>query len=188
MIAEILVLVFLATIAPGALAKHPKRQRRYNLRMVRVSAELALGTLATDTALTVQLGAVAVNSYRFMSIKATWTLSSFTAGEGPITVGYAHSDYSVTEIKECLEASNSIDPGLKIEQEQANRLVRIVGTLKGEANTSLNDGRPIKTKLNWLISPGDRVNLFAFNEDTAANLTTGSLLNCQGQFWVKDSA
>ena len=115
-----------------------------------------------------------------------------TLGDGPVTVGYAHSDYSVTEIKECLEAFAAIDQGDKIARERANRLVRTVGTLGAgvvAGATSydvLNDGKPVSTKLNWLINIGDSVVLFAFNESTGA-LTTGSFINAQGDIWIKDS-
>ncbi len=178
---EILVLVLTMLM----LAKRTPK-RRFNLRRVRVTPELALGTLATDTAVVNALTVVAPSSYRAISCKATWSLIGLTAGEGPITVGYAHDDYSVTEIKECLEAAASIDPGNKIAQEQSNRLIRIVGTLS-ESNVDLNEGKPIKTRLNWLIGVGHAINMFAYNEGTAANLTTGAVARCQGDLWVKDS-
>ncbi len=163
-----------------------KPKRRFSLRRVRVTPEQALATLASDTALTSGITAAAVGTYRCVTAEMAWALTALTAGEGPITVGYAHSDYSVTEIKECLEAFNAIDQGNKIAQEQSNRLIRIVGTLS-ETIAALNDGKPIKTRLNWLITPGDQVNMFCYNESTSI-LTTGAFVNGQGQFWVKDSA
>ncbi len=166
------------------MAKKPSR--RFNLRRVRVTPERALSTLGSDTAIVNAFVANAVSSYRAMSVKATWSLTGLTAGEGPITVGFAHDDYTVTEIKEALEAAASIDPGDKIAQEQADRLVRIVGTLS-EANSELNEGKPIKTRLNWLIGVGHSINMFAYNESPSA-LTTGAVLHSQGDLWVKDSA
>lgn len=115
-------------------------------------------------------------------MKFTWNLQGLTAGEGPVTVGYAHSDYTVGEIKECLEATSSIDQGDKIAQEKANRLIRIVGTVDAE-DSRLKDGLPISTKLNWKIAIGQNVNIFAFNESTAA-LTTGSSLKLSGDLWI----
>ncbi len=171
-------------IATLFLAKHPKR-RRYNLRRVRVSPSIALGALASGVAVASGLTGAAPNSYRCISTSMVWALELGTANEGPITVGYAHSDYTVTEIKEALEAAASIDPGKKIEQERANRLIRIVGTISSDEER-LNDGRPVKTRLNWLIAPGDEVNAFAFN-DSGASLTTGSILHPMGSVWVKDS-
>ncbi len=170
------------------MAKHTGkgRRRRFNLRRARMTPELALATLASDTVLTALTTGVATDTYRAMIAKATWALRGLTEGEGPITVGYAHSDYSVTEIKECLEAFN-IDVGDKVSQEQADRLVRIVGTFPSSANSELNDGKPISTKLNWRIAIGQQVNIFAYNEDTAA-LQTGAVLHAQGSMWVKDAA
>ncbi len=183
------MLEILAIVAICALmARHgrnPKR-RRYNLRRVRMTPELALATLASDTAIVAVMTGVATDTYRAVSVIATWALRGITGGEGPITVGYAHSSYTVTQIKECLEAF-SIDQGDKLSSEQASRLVRIVGTFASEADTMLNDGKPIKTRLNWKIAIGSQVNLFAYNEDTAA-LSTGAVLHVAGNMYVKDAA
>ncbi len=170
------------------LAKHGKGRgrRRYSLRRVRLTPERTLGTLASDTVVLIGLTGAGTTDYRCISIKGIWTIVSLTAGEGPITVGFAHSDYTVTEIKECLESVASISQGLKIEAERANRLVRVVGTF-ASANGSLNDGKPIKTRLNWLMAEGggNEVNMFAFNESTSA-LSTGAVLNFVGDMYVQD--
>lgn len=164
------------------------RRRRYSLRKVRVTPEIALLTLASDVALSVAGSGASDAVYRAISMQMTWTYNGATGGDGPITVGYCHSDYSVAEIKECLEAQAAVATGNKIALEQSNRLVRIVGTIRAVANagSALNDGKPIKTRLNWLITVGDQVNFFAFNENTAA-LTTGGVINAVGNMWVKDS-
>ena len=156
-----------------------------SLRKVRVSPSVALSTLASVTVIVTTVAADAVSTYRAVTVKGTWTIGNLTSGEGPIVVGYAHSDYSVTEIKECLEAQLSINRGNKIANEQANRLVRVVGTLL-EANQSLNDGKPMKTRLNWLINIGDNVNMFAYN-DSATLLTTGSNVRMTGEMYVNDT-
>ncbi len=169
------------------MAKHNRRgKRRFNLRRVRVSPELALATLASDTVLATVLIGTSASTYRCMSVSLTWSLTDLTANDGPIIVGLAFSDYTVTEIKECLEAAEAIDIGDKIGQEKANRLVRIVGSMN-EVRESLSEGRLIKTRLNWLIPIGKAINVFAYNTGTGA-LTTGAFLNCDGSMWVKDSA
>jgi len=176
--------VILALIAAIGLAKHGgKPKRRYSLKRVRITPERSLTTLGSDTVLIATISGTGDLSYRAVTVKGTWTLSGLTAGEGPITVGYAHSDYTVAEIKECLEANLSVNQGEKISNERANRLVRVVGTFAPTANSALNDGKPIKTRLNWLISVSDSVNLFAFNEGTGA-LTTGATVNLQGDLWI----
>lgn len=159
-----------------------------NLRKVTVTPALTLGTLAGAT---VQTGAVtgsADGAYRAISMEMTWSALGVAAQTGgPVRVGYAHSDYSVTEIKEALEASNAISVGDKIVNEQANRLVRTVGTLLTSVeNTELNDGKPIKTRLNWLIPIGKAVNIFAYNDGSV--MVTGASVKANGSMWVKDSS
>ncbi len=166
--------------------KSGKGRRKFNLRRVRVTPAIALVTLGSGIVIAANVTPAAVSTYRCVSIKGQWALSALTAGEGPISVGYAHSDYSVTEIKEAIDAGAAIDQGDKLEQEKANRLVRRVGTFPAIQGAVLNDGKPIATKLNWLMTIGDSVNLWAQNESTGA-LTTGARLNMQGDMWVKDS-
>ncbi len=176
--------ILISLVALVLLARRTPR-RRMNLRRVRVTPEIALATLASDTAITTALTGNSTVPYRAMSVIATWAVAGITVTEGPITLGLAHSDYSVTEIKEALEAGASIDPGNKIANEQSNRLIRIVGVVDENAPT-LNNGRTIKTRLNWAISIGQAVNMFAFNEDTAS-LSTGAKFTLTGNLWVKDS-
>ncbi len=161
-------------------------KRKFNLRRVRVSPRQALTTLASNIVVAGALTASADGAYRAKSVKATWGITELAATEGPITVGYAHSDYSVTEIKEALEASAAINQGNKVAQEQANRLVRVVGVLNG-GDDQLNDGKPISTKLNWLIAIGQNINIFAYNDGSDA-LTTGANVTCMGDMWIQDSS
>ncbi len=169
------------------MARKPyKRTPKFGLRRVRATPELALVTLGTDTALTKDLVGTSQSSFRLISTNLSWTLTGLTGGDGPIVVGFAHSDYTVAEIKEALTAAVAIDKGDKIAQEQAGRLVRVVGTMN-DGVQALNDGKPVKTRLNWLIGIGDTVKIFAWNDGTGS-LTTGAFLNAMGDLWVKDSA
>ena len=121
---------------------------------------------------------------RVVSVKCTVNANGITAANGPFTVGFAHGDYSVTEIKECLEAAASLDVGNKVAIEQANRLVRIIGTLDAE-DSRLNDGNIISTKLNWFFPSDKKLNFFAFNESTSP-ADTGASIKVAGDMWVKD--
>ncbi len=168
-----------------SMAKKPYRRRKFNLRRVRVSPEVALATLATDTVIKVGLTGAAVATYRAISAKLVYSVQALTSGEGPILLGLAHSDYTVAEIKEAIESAASIDAGSKIEGERSNRLVRIIGTALSQEPV-LNQGKPIHTKLNWLMTPGDELVLFAYNEDDSS-LTTGAFAKATGEMWVKDS-
>ncbi len=180
--------ILLVAIGILFLAKaKPSRRRAMSLRRVRMTPELALSTVGSDTVVRKLVTGASDGAYRAVTVKGIYALSGLTAGEGPITVGWAHSNYTVTEIKECIESSNSISPGLLIENEQAQRLVRIIGTFPSVANSNLNNGNPIKTRLNWLIPIGSELQLFFYNEFTAA-LTTGAVGRFTGNLWLKDSS
>ncbi len=166
--------------------KPSSRRRRFNLREVRASPVIALTTLDAAIVLVTNVTGSADGAYRAVSMKMAWNLIGLTALDGPIIVGYAHSDYSVTEIKECIEIATSISVGNKVAQEKANRLVRVVGTLERASSDDLNDGKPVTTKLNWLIPIGKSVNIFAYND--GQQLTTGAVAKCTGSMWVKDSS
>ncbi len=167
----------------------PSYHRSFRLRRVRTTPVITLGALANITVVEGALTPVGVAAYRAISHSCIWSRKGAASGEGPVLVGYAHSDYTATEVKECLESQASIDIGNKTSQEQANRLVRIVGAFAGIALSGgdevLNDGKPIKTRLNWLIPIGDTVDIFAYNE-TGSTLTTGGLIEADGDLWVKD--
>jgi len=165
--------------------KPKKRSRRFNLRRVRFSVPQAMATTGNKVAVVGNLTGAADGAYRVKSVKAAFSSLNLAATDGPLIVGYAHSDYTVTEIKECIEASSAISVGDKIAQEKANRLVRIVGVLEEAANDDLNDGRPISTKLNWLIPIGKIVNMFIYNDGIA--MTTGCVVSCNGEMWIQDS-
>ncbi len=163
-----------------------KRGRKFNLRPVRFESNNPLTTVGDNLVVTAGLTGTSANGYRCKSVKSVWSLKGLTVGQGPIMVGYAHSDYSTTEIKEAIEASGAIDIGNKVAQEQANRLVRIVGQFSGDAaDETLNDGKPLKTKLNWAVGIGDEVSQFAYN-DSGAPLTTGAEAGATGTMWIQD--
>ncbi len=169
------------------MARKPKaRRRRFNLRLVRVNPFITVGALTSVTAVVGAQTGNADGQYRAVSCDQIWALRGNTAGNGPLTVGYAHSDFSVTEIKEAIEAAASISLGDQVAQERSNRKVRIIGTFTGEGTDEvLNDGKPIKTRLNWAIPIGKAVNIFAYSEDGTTR-DTGGVIDATGKMWVKD--
>ncbi len=181
---EIILLLLLAI----TMARKPARRRRraFNLRPVRTSVVIPMLTTGAQVALTTALTGSADGAYRCMSVKASWRSQELTDADGPLVVGYAHSDYSVTEIKEFIESSAAISVGDKVAQEKSNRLIRIVGTLGDAVDDVLNDGKLISTKLNWLMPIGKAVNAFAYND--GITMTTGALVRINGTMWVKDSS
>ncbi len=139
---------------------------------------LQLSTLAAKTAIKSDVQQVVVDTTRVSSIKATYTLADYTKGtnDGPIIIGVAHSDYSSVEIDTFLETADSWDRGNLVTREIRSRRIRIIGVFDSPdsaGNSSrLNDGKPIRTKLNWLLSPGDKLSFWAYNTGTSALATT----------------
>ncbi len=172
-----MIYILVILIAMLSMAKRRPR-RRWGANDANVSwlTSLALSTLLDQIVVKGTTLTASDRSYRLLSMRTTWGMRGGTAGEGPILVGYAHSDYTVTEIKEAVEAEGAMVTNDKIAQEQANRLVRVVGTFPGITEDEvLNDGRPIRTKLNWAIPLGGNVDVFAYNR-SGATLTTGKVL------------
>jgi len=181
------------------MSKHrPRRGKKRYQRYLRGAVEenLSLGTLNTRTAIKLNFASV-VNERTFVSsIKATWSLSEFTnaVGRGPIEVGYAHSDYSATEILEYLTQTGSWNETDQVSQEISKRKIRRVGVFQmpeaGVAVTTdvvLNDGKPITTKLGWILTQSQTVALWGFNSGSVAVAVTTPRVRVLGHanLWPK---
>ncbi len=174
------------------MAKPRRKARRSNLRRVRVNAVLSVGALA---ALDVTSGAMTdavADKLRFISLIGSWGWSDIGAViDDGMSFGVAHGDYSAQEIEECLEATTGIDLGDKLALEKTNRLVREIGmftnttSVAAVGGSSFNDGAPVKTRLNWLMSEGDTLQIWVRNA-SATVYTTGSEIIFSGNLWVKD--
>ncbi len=183
MINEIIVaLVFGALGFCLGLAKHKKRS--YIVR-IPVSQDVSLGTLAPNTVTgTAITGASNTEAMWVVAATLSWTIINHTAGEGPLRFGLNHSDLSAAEIRECLDAS-PLGRGDIIANERARRPVRMAGSFPGLLSTeSVNDGVPIKTKINLLIQHDKSLNFWIENRD-GSNLTTGTVVKVDGFLWVR---
>ncbi len=179
---EILALV---TLILAARKGTPRRRRRY----IRgnVDEQLALSTLGGKVVISQIFDSVVNERTLVSSIVANWSLRSFTPAtdDGPIMVGVAHSDYSSAEIEAWIENTGGWDEGNKVQQEVAQRKIRIVGTFPGfvtaETQSSvLNDGKAIKTKLNWVILQAQTLQVWAYNLGSSALATTSPIVSCEG--------
>lgn len=179
-----------------SMAKHrrsyPKRGA-YALRRVRIQSGFSYGALAAADVATGPLTVAGTGTYRCISIDLNWSLTNLAAGVDAdgVEFGVAHSDYSAAEVEECLESFASIDVGDKIAAEQSGRLVRQIGVISAGGATTAhgiqwNDGRSVKTRLNWLMSIGDFLNVWVRN-GSGAVYTTGTTIASIGNMWVKDS-
>ncbi len=182
-----MIYVIVITIALLALAKHGGSGRRKMGRYIRGSVDenLLLTTLAAKTAVSAVFDETVNERSLISSLVATWSLGDFTLGSdiGPVMVGVAHSDYTDAEIEAFIEATGSWDEGDKIQQEVSRRKVRRVGifpSAPGPADLVLNDGKPIKTKLNWILNQGQTLRVWAYNMGASPIATTVPDVGVQG--------
>lgn len=179
---EIVIPAIFLLICVLGLAK--KRRRRIRLLKGSVNKGLALSTLAADTAIGGNFADTVEERCLALSTELTWMLAS--PQEGPIVVGLAHSDYTDAEIEEYLENAGSWSEGDLVQQEITKRKIRMVGTFNGGAGYDiiLNDGKPVKTPLKWILTTGDTLKVWAYNRSGGA-LTTGSQVKVTGHVWLK---
>ncbi len=150
-----------------------------------ISEDLDLGTLAAKTLVSDTWDEAVLERTLISSIVSTWNLDGLVAGQGPIIFGVAHSDYTDAEIEVVIEAVGSWDEGNKVAQEQAKRLVRRIGQFVGTQGTGtddvqFNDGKPVKTKLNWILNTGDTLKMWAYNTSSAALTTSAPSMRADG--------
>lgn len=151
-----------------------------------VDEELSLGTLASRTLVSTIFDNVVNERTLISSILARWSLAGMTGNptDGPILVGVAHSDYTDAEIQAVIDQTVSWNEGDKIGQEIASRKVREIGVFPRAATAAeavvLNDGRPMKTKLNWTLLQGQSLRIWAYNTGASALDTTVPVVRANG--------
>ncbi len=161
-----------------------------------VEESLGLGTLASLTLVGAQFDEAVTERTLISSLVAAYSMAEFTesTGDGPIIVGIAHSDYTDAEIEAWLESVASWSEADKVGQEIGNRLCRTIGTFPSapqvgqpSAVAVLNDGKPIKTKLNWILDTGQTLRLWAYNTGSSPLAGTAPVIKCVGHanLWPK---
>ncbi len=169
------------------MAKRPRRRNFAKYISGAIDHKTIFGGLAGNAVGTGLLSQTVQDTARVSSIRCTYGLSKFTAllDAGPIVCGVAHGDYTASEIEAYLEAAASWELGDKIAEEIRSRRVRIIGTFDTPTtallNTRLNDGRPIRTKLNWVIREDQTLQFWVYNQGTATLTTTAPELYVQGK-------
>lgn len=158
----------------------PRKRKSRKFTWVPVNAQISLSTLGDDTVLEGQISTLTEDFYCH-AMRGVWSLRDHTANEGPLNVGFSHSDYDATEIEECLDAGGTFTgPGTKIEQEHARRLVRSAGVFPGnETEEVLADGEQIQTAMKFVAQDGKGISIWCKNQ-SGGTLTTGAVVRFTG--------
>ncbi len=156
-------------------AKSRKRRRNNFIAIpFEVESDLA-GMTAGELREIGMLGAVLGEDLYCISVDATYTLRDKDTGEGPIQIGYHHSDLSVTEVAEAL-AAQVTDPDDIIAKERARRPVRRAGVFPiAGTDVEIRHGAKFRTKLGWSTGDGHNPALWVKNEDSTT-LAAGTLI------------
>jgi len=157
---------------------------------VRVASAGSVGALASLDVMAAPIMSAPTERIRVVTADLSFILADLTATDDGAEVGLAHGDYTVAEIEECLEAQGAVDQGDKIANERSNRLVRSIGVFTDPPGATgggsrLNGGLQIKTRLNWVLTTGDVINVWIRNGSLTIYSTGASIL-CQGNLWIKD--
>ncbi len=190
------MLEFLVILVAMVIMAKPRRRRPMG-RYIRgnIFISIAGGTLAGNTGILGAANDAVIERSLLSSIVCRYTLSGLTLADdvGPVECGVAHGDYSLTEVEACLELATGWNENDLVSQEIAKRKVRRIGVFPssgaggpGDAAV-LNDGKAIKTKLNWILNTGQTVNFWMYNHGTAAFSTTDPDLHVLGHanLWPK---
>lgn len=174
--------------ALAAMAKHnPKRRRRMG-RYIRgnVNEDITFAGLTGVTLVAAAFDESVQERTFISSIIARYTMSNWTdiGNVGPILIGVAHNDYTAAEIEAFIEATGSWDEGNLTQQEIGKRKIRRIGIFKSpqsvDDNAVLNDGKPIKTKLNWILNQGTTLDLWVYNLGTGTVATSTPVCHVEG--------
>ncbi len=162
-----------------------KRSRKGRMTTIPFEGTLPLSTLADGALLSGGILAAAFDRDAYViSIDSTYALRGATAGEGPIQVGWSHSDLSDTEVDEKLEAENTVRGNI-VANERAKRPVRKTAAFQViAAEEVLNNGMPIRSRMGWVCHEDFVPRLWAKNF-SGSTLTTGAVVQVIGNLYVR---
>ncbi len=151
--------------------------------IMREQASIAIGTLAANTALKVDSGAIGITEdFRMLKSEICAHLDGITATEGEgLMFGICNGELSVSQIAQCLTTDGPKDPSARTEQETAERFVKILSMIDNDNDgqnvifRNENGGPIITAKPRWTFSNQTGWDFFVYNDGGSA-FTTGATL------------
>lgn len=186
---NILVALLALALVGAMLAKRSGRKRRFRKYLKGLIDRTLTPTALAATTMVAVDNADTVDDTTFVSsTRLTVTMRNYTPTQnvGPLIFGLAHSDYSTAEVEEWLELTTGWSQGDLVSQEISKRKCRILGTFSPESTDAvgtvhvLNQGRPITTKLGWMLTEGQTLKYWVYNKGSQAIATTAPAINMVG--------
>ncbi len=163
-----------------------KGHGRKRVRLIKgnMDESVALATLAANTGILMPTDVVSERSF-LLSTEAMYGVRGQTAGQGPLRLYWAHSDYTLAEIEEFIELQTGWQEANQQSQEVARRKIRIIGEFQGTTEDEvMNEGRKLKTKLGFIVNATQGLNMIVYN-DSGASLAGGAIVEVKGHCWIK---
>ncbi len=160
------------------------RQNRRNFVAIPYNTTLPLSTLGDGVVLKVDLlGSNFGEDLFIISIDHLTTMRDLTVNQVPLIFGFAHSDLTVAEIAEALDAELT-DPDDIIAKERSRRPVRKAGVFNigSEADIGYGDGLVQRQTIKMTIGNDHMMSLWIRNMSGAV-MTTGSTLGQLGTIY-----
>ncbi len=141
---------------------------------------ITLSTLATNTALKQANPLNLDEDFRLIKMELSAVLTGLTATEGPIHLYLVNDELTVAEIAEAITNAGPQDRNDRLQQERAERFVKLLGVFDGlSANEPLlgRDGQSgfIADTIRWTFSDPEGWAIVAFNQ-SGGTLTTGAVI------------
>ncbi len=142
---------------------------------------IALSTLAAGAVLTspLKIDGARENGIRLQKMKAQMSFRGLTDGEGPVVIGLATTDPSVTEIAEVFTADPQKPEDIPASEQVMRKIFPIWMIGKAELNSVTRGVKNEYTEIQfpWKnIEEGTGLKWFAVNLDASATLTTGGVI------------
>ncbi len=181
------------------MAKHTKRVKR-NWQTIEIDVVIDIGTpgIPAKSLIAALISETADNKFIATSLEATYQLTVEQAAEpnsiAAVSFGVAKSDYSAAEVETWVENSSGFKRENLISQEISKRMIKQIGMFSPRAVTAaqqvvatINEGMPIKTRLNWRILANTTLLFWVYNGGpTAIVVAANQKVHVLGQlkgFW-----
>ncbi len=166
-----------------------KGKGRGAFRALRFQFNVSIGTLGSGVMISTTIGTGSGQEYWAISADMAVSLENVTEQTGgPLAFGLCHGDYSVSELDEWYEATNTLSGDLK-EQEEGRRKVRDGGVFQTQSGTlavqNFNNGNMKRVKLGFRVEDGKTVNVWQRNMGDSAYATTVPIMRGYGKLYLK---
>ncbi len=144
--------------------------------IIRERDTITLGALATITAIKSGSQINPTDDFRLIKTEYFIGVEGMTSGEGPVLIGLADNELSVTEIAGSIGADGPVDRNDRGGEEAATRAVWVLDAIFSQVFPGGSSSTKGEKTFRWTFSNPEGWTFFAFNNDPNT-LTTGTIVH-----------